>query len=243
MLFSGKSIIVTGGARGIGLAIVELFAREGGTVSVLDIEPSTPSTDASGIHTYTGNVTNAADVTRFVESVVARTGRVDVLVNNAGIIRDNIIWRMSEDDFDAVLNVNLKGPWLLCKQVAPVMKQQQSGRIVNIVSRAWLGNPGQSNYSSSKGGLVSLTRVLALELARYRVTVNAVAPGLIDTEMTRNLPADTLEKLVAAQPGKRIGTPEDVANAVAFLASDMAGFITGHVLYVDGGKHIGASAV
>jgi NAD(P)-dependent dehydrogenase (short-subunit alcohol dehydrogenase family) len=125
--------------------------------------------------------------------------------------------------------------------VIPLMKKQQSGRIINIVSRAWLGNFGQSNYSSSKGGLVSLTRVLALELARYNITVNAVAPGLIDTPLTRNLPPETYDKLVAAQPGKRAGKPEDIAHAVAFLASDEAGFISGQVLHVDGGKSIGST--
>jgi len=123
------------------------------------------------------------------------------------------------------------------------MKQQQSGRIVNIVSRAWLGNFGQSNYSASKGGLVSLTRVLALEMARFNVTVNAVAPGLIDTPMTRSLPPETLERLIAAQPGKRAGRPEDIAHAVTFLASRGAGFITGQVLHVDGGRSVGSTVI
>jgi NAD(P)-dependent dehydrogenase (short-subunit alcohol dehydrogenase family) len=242
-MFKGKSVIVTGGTRGIGRAIALQFASAGAEVSVIDV--ATPdASDHSGeksIFYHSGDVTNSSDVERFVEAVVARTGGVDILVNNAGIIRDNVIWRMSEDDFDAVLKVNLKGPWLLCKQVAPIMKERQRGRIINIVSRAWLGNFGQSNYSSSKGGLVSMTRVLALELARYNVTVNAVAPGLIDTPMTQNLPPETLEKLIAAQPGKKAGKPADIAHAVAFLASDNAGFITGQVLHVDGGRSIGST--
>lgn len=241
MTFKDKSVIVTGGLQGIGQAIVKRFVSDGAMVSVLDIKAETPVDCDDSIHIYSGDVARAADVERFVADVVKRTGRVDILVNNAGIIRDNVIWRMTEEDFDAVLRVNLKGPWLLSKQVVPIMKSQQCGRIVNIVSRAWLGNFGQSNYSSSKGGLVSLTRVLALELARFNVTVNAVAPGLIDTPLTRNLPPETYEKLVAAQPGKQAGKPEDIAHAAAFLASDEAGFISGQVLHVDGGKSIGST--
>ena len=240
MSLSGKSIIVTGGSRGIGEAIVTLFVSEGAKITVFDLdEPLSPGGDH--VRYFKGNVADATDVDRCVDEVIRLHGRVDVVVNNAGIIRDNVIWRMTEDEFDSVLKVNLKGPWLLCKRVAPIMKEQRSGRIINIVSRAWLGNFGQSNYSSSKGGLVSMTRVLALELAKYNVTVNAVAPGLIDTPMTRGLSPETFDKLVNAQPGKKPGTPEDVANAVAFLASDKAGFISGQVLHVDGGKSIGAN--
>jgi 3-oxoacyl-[acyl-carrier protein] reductase len=241
MTFKGKSVIVTGGFQGIGQAIVKRFVSDGATVSVLDINADQAGDRNDSIRYFSGDVANGSDVKRFVDDVTEQLGRIDILVNNAGIIRDNVIWRMSEEDFDAVLRVNLKGPWLLSKKVIPVMKNQQYGRIVNIVSRAWLGNFGQSNYSSSKGGLVSLTRVLALELARYNVTVNAVAPGLIDTPLTRNLPPETYEKLVAAQPGKKAGKPEDIAHAVAFLASDGAGFISGQVLHVDGGKSIGST--
>ena len=242
MSLNDKSVLVTGGARGIGFAIAEQFASSGAIVSVLDMEPfdghGCPWADrVTGV---TGSVARHEDVARFVAEVMKRVGRIDVVVNNAGIVRDNVIWKMSEEDFDAVLAVNLKGPWLLCREVVPILRAQAHGRIINIVSRAWHGAVGQSNYSSSKGGLVSLTRVLALELARFNVTVNAVAPGLIDTPMTQALPKYVLERLISTQPGKNIGQPQDVASAVAYLASDEAHFITGQVIYVDGGKSIGA---
>lgn len=242
MSFESKSIIVTGGARGIGRAIAELFLAQGANLSLIDLEPVTNlNADKSSVYSFAGSVANASDVENFIGEVMSRAGRIDVLVNNAGIIRDNIIWRMSEEEFDAVIDTNLKGAWLLCRAVAPIMKEQRSGRIVNIVSRAWLGNVGQSNYSASKGGLVSLTRVLALELARHNVTVNAVAPGLIDTPMTQSLSQQALDKLIAAQPGNKMGTPKDIARAVAFLSADENSFISGQVLHVDGGKSIGST--
>ena len=242
--FEDRSVIVTGGVRGIGRAIVEHFLGEGAKVTVFDLSPPGESEEPldDAVELVTGDVADPDAAQRCVEQVVAARGRIDILVNNAGIIRDNVIWKMPPEDFDMVLAVNLKGPWLMCRAVAPIMRQQQSGRIINISSRSWLGNFGQSNYSASKGGLVSLTRVLALELARYHVTVNAVAPGLIDTPLTRSLPEKTREQLIAAQPGRRMGQPEDIAAAVAFLASDAAGFITGQVLHVDGGKSISTLA-
>lgn len=242
MSFESKSIIVTGGARGIGRAIAELFLSQGANLSLIDLEPVTNlNADKDSVYSFSGSVANATDVENFISEVMSRAGRIDVLVNNAGIIRDNIIWRMSEEEFDAVIDTNLKGAWLLCRAVAPIMKEQKSGRIVNIVSRAWLGNVGQSNYSASKGGLVSLTRVLALELARHNVTVNAVAPGLIETPMTQSLSPQALDKLIAAQPGNKMGTPKDIARAVAFLSADENSFISGQVLHVDGGKSIGST--
>lgn len=243
MSFAGKSVVVTGGLQGIGQAIVQRFVSEGADVSILDVKQAdAPASNAEErVHIHAGDVSAASDAKRFVSEVVARAGRIDVLVNNAGIVRDNVIWRMPEEDFDAVVRVNLKGPWVMSREVAPVMRKQQYGRIINIISRAWLGNFGQSNYSSSKGGLVSLTRVLALELARYNVTVNGVAPGLIDTPLTRSLTPEAQEKLLAAQPGRRAGKPEDIAEAVAFFASDRAGFITGQVLHVDGGRSVGTT--
>ena len=147
---------------------------------------------------------------------------------------------MSMEDFDSVLNVNLKGTWLMCREASRIMKEQKSGRIVNISSRAWLGNAGQSNYSASKAGIVALTRVLALELGRHNVLVNAIAPGLIDTPLTQKLNPAVLGKLIEAQPTKTMGKPEDIANLVSFLVSVQNQFITGQTIYVDGGKSIGA---
>ncbi len=242
--FTDKVVIVTGGVNGIGSTISSRFAERGALVLVFDRDaPSTPESSHERISFFQGDVASRASVEEFVTQTISKHGRVDILVNNAGILRDNMIWRMSEEDFDAVIEVNLKGTWLMCKMVAPHMRERRFGRIVNITSRAWLGNPGQSNYSASKGGLVSLTRVLALELARSNVTVNAVAPGLIDTPMTRGLSEDVFKKLVAAQPSGHPGTPDDVAAAVCFLASDDASFITGQTIYVDGGKSIGASLI
>ena len=173
--------------------------------------------------------------------IIEKYNLLDVLVNNAGIIRDNMIWNMSVEDFDLVVNVNLKGTWMMCRESAKVMKEQMSGRIINIASRAWLGNRGQSNYSSSKAGVVSLTRVLALELGKYNVCVNAIAPGLIDTPLTQKLEKEVLQKLIDAQPTKTMGKPEDIANVVSFLASEKTQFITGQTIYVDGGKSIGSN--
>ncbi len=243
MRLSNKSAIVTGGSSGIGLAIAKRFHDEGAHVMIFDLAAPAEQNllDSDRIVFHKGDVTKSGDVADCVAAAKKVLGRVDILVNNAGIIRDHMIWRMTEEEYDSVMAVNLKGPWLMCREVAPLMRQQEYGRIVNIASRSWLGNRGQSNYSSSKAGLVGLTRVMALELAPSKVTANAVAPGLIDTPLTRALPEDVFQKLVNAQPGNEAGSAEDVAAAVAFLASDEAGFISGQVLHVDGGKSIGAS--
>ena len=169
-------------------------------------------------------------------------GRVDVLVNNAGVIRDNMIWKMPKEDFDFVIDVNLKGTWMMCREAAIIMKEQKSGKIVNISSRAWLGNNmGQSNYTASKAGIVGLTRVLALELGYYNINVNAVAPGLIDTPLTQALSEEVMQKLISAQPTKKMGKPDDIANAVSFLVSEKSNFITGQIIHVDGGRSIGST--
>tara|TARA_Y100000310_G_scaffold223865_1_gene225732 strand:+ start:828 stop:1571 length:744 start_codon:yes stop_codon:yes gene_type:complete len=239
----GKIALVTGGISGIGAAIVSHFLDEGAIVYVLDknVPDSIVSDTNEHLTVFPGDVTSNEDVKSFISNIQKTASKIDILINNAGIIRDNVIWKMDEEDFDAVIDVNLKGPWLMCREVAPIMRSQNSGRIVNIASRSWLGSAGQSNYSASKGGLVSMTRVLALELGKNNITVNAVAPGLIDTPMTRSLDPEVYNMLEKSIPCKKAGKPADIAHTVAFLSSDEASFINGQVIHVDGGKSIGAN--
>jgi NAD(P)-dependent dehydrogenase (short-subunit alcohol dehydrogenase family) len=244
--FSGKTAIVTGAGRGIGGAIAVTLADLGASVALVDVDVDAVTNTSANIDgtgaTAAGFAGDILDVDFFagvVDNVIERWGTLDILVNNAGVIRDNFIENIDEEDWDTVLGVNLKGAFLCARAVVPHMKEREYGKIVNIVSRAWLGNPGQSNYSASKGGLVSLTRTLALELARFQINVNAVAPGLIDTPMTQSLPDHVRERLIKAQPTRRMGSADDIAAAVCFLASDRSRFITGQVLHVDGGKSTG----
>jgi len=237
--------IVTGAAKGIGKAIVERFVNDNYFVVAVDVDEENGNNllsefGSDKVKFIKADICNENDVQALFGKVKAEFSRVDVLVNNAGIIRDNMIWNMPVEDFDLVVNINLKGTWLMCREAGKLMKQQNSGRIVNIASRAWLGNRGQSNYSASKAGVVGMTRVLALELGKYNVCVNAIAPGLIDTPLTQKLEKEVLQKLIDAQPTRTMGLPADVANAVAFLSSEKTQFITGQTLYVDGGKSIGA---
>ena len=240
---SGKIALVTGGISGIGVAIVSRFLDEGAIVHILDknIPDSFESKTNERLTAFSGDVTSNEDVKSFISDVIATSNQIDIVINNAGIIRDNVIWKMDDKDFDAVISVNLKGPWLICREVSPILRAQNSGRIVNISSLSWLGNAGQSNYSASKGGLVSMTRVLALELGKNNITVNAVAPGLIDTPMTRSLDPEIYKIIEKSIPSKKAGKPEDIAHTVAFLSSDEARFINGQVIHVDGGNSIGAN--
>ena len=247
MNVQGKVAIVTGAGRGIGNGIATLLAEQGARVVLNDIDENQAveaanalkerGLDAIGIG---ADVTDSSQVEHLVNEVIILYGRVDILVNNTGIVRDNFILNMPEEDFDKVINVNLKSAWIVSKAVLKYMKEQKFGRIINISSRAWLGQVGQSNYSASKGGLVSLTRALALEFAKFGITVNCIAPGLIDTPLIRGLRPDVQEKLIRAQPTPIIGNPTDIGNTVLFFASEEARYITGQILHVDGGKSLGA---
>lgn len=236
--------IVTGATKGIGKAIAQKLTGNYFVILVATNDERGKETAAElgqeHAEYFRCDISNETDVIKLFEHAKNKFGRIDAVVNNAGILRDNMIWKMSVEDFDTIIKINLRGTWLMCREAAKVMKEQKSGRIVNVTSRAWLGNPGQSNYSASKAGIIGITRVLALELGRYNVTVNAVAPGLIDTPMTQNLDEEVRQKLIQAQPTKTIGKPEDVADLVEFLVSKNNGFITGQTIYVDGGKSIGA---
>lgn len=240
-----KIALVTGAGKGIGKAITKKLIDDNYFVIAIDIDEKSGKKliaefGKTKLCFAKVDICKEKIILKLFEKILNEYKRVDVLVNNAGIIRDNMIWNMSTEDFEMVMNINLKGSWLMCREVAKIMKKQNNGRIINITSRAWLGNMGQSNYSASKAGVVALTRVLALELGKYNVLVNAVAPGLIDTPLTRKLDKEVLQKLIVAQPTKSMGKPDDIANIVAFLASEKTQFITGQTIYVDGGKSIGA---
>ncbi len=245
MANNSKIAIVTGSAQGIGYAIASKLASNGCYVIIADVTAEQGEASANQIGNDRAtfvqcDISQENEVQSLFRQVIASHGRVDIVVNNAGIIRDHVIWKMTTEEFDAVVRVNLRGTWLMCREAAVQMRAQKSGAIINIASRAWLGNPGQTNYSASKAGIIGLTRSLALELGPSNIRVNAVAPGLIDTPLAQALPAEVQAKLIAAQPTRSMGKPEDVAEAVAFLASDHCQFMTGQVLYVDGGKSIGA---
>ena len=244
MNFSGKTAIVTGGGRGIGRAVCLELAKGGANVVLCYAGNEIAANDTVAACEALGakalaircNVADAGEVKALVDTAVKTFGRVDILVNNAGITRDGLLMTMKEEDFDAVLNTNLKGTFLCMKAVARTMMRQRYGRIVNLSSVVGLrGNAGQVNYAASKAGVVGMTKSLAKELASRNVTVNAVAPGFIETDMTAAMPEAAKTATLASIPMQRLGAAEDVARAVAFLASDEAAYITGQVLAIDGG--------
>jgi 3-oxoacyl-[acyl-carrier protein] reductase len=245
----GRVALVTGAARGIGAAAARRLAADGAHVTLADLDTASCEATASAIAAtgaqtlaLTADVSDADSVQRMVDSALERFGQLDILVNNAGIIRDNLIFKMTDDDFDRVLGVHLRGAFLCARAAQKPMVERKYGRIVSLSSTSALGNRGQANYSSAKAGLQGLTRVLAVELGPFGITANAVAPGFIDTEMTRATaqrmgitPEAFIAGAVQRIPLRRVGQPEDVASVIAFLASDDASFVSGQTIYVAGG--------
>lgn len=246
MRFENKVVVITGGASGIGRAAVEKFAREGAAVAIWDVS-EVPGKELEMLMLKEGfvarfvkvNTAKMEEVMRATEIVIQQFNKIDVLINNAGIIRDASLQKMTEDQWQQVINVNLTGVFNCCKAVSPHMIQQHYGRIINTSSIVGIsGNYGQANYAAAKGGVIALTKTLSRELGKHHITVNAVAPGFIATDMIKTIPEKVIEMMKDKVPLKRLGTPEDVANAYAFLAGREADFISGTVINVDGGLTI-----
>ena len=243
MTLQGKVAVVTGGSRGIGRAVATVLAREGAVITLCArdrvlLEKVAAELESSGAQALAvqADVTRASEVEQMIGACVERFGQVDILVNNAGITRDNLLLRMKDEEWDAVLSTNLKGVFHCTRAVLRPMIKQRSGRIINLTSVvAVMGNPGQANYVAAKAGIIGLTKATAREVASRGITVNAVAPGFIETDMTHALGPELQEQMRSQIPLGRFGRPEDVAELVAFLASDRAAYITGQVIHLNGG--------
>ncbi|MDN7243140.1 3-oxoacyl-ACP reductase FabG [Planococcus sp. N028] len=247
--FEGRTAFVTGGSRGIGRQIVERFASEGANVAIIDVNEEALASAQNELHekgysVYAKNasVTDREQIESAMKEVFGLFGSIDILVNNAGVIRDNMLFKMTDEDWLTVMDVHLKGAFYATRAAQQYMTQNNYGRIINISSTSALGNRGQSNYSTAKAGLQGLTKTLAIELGKFGITANAVAPGFIETDMTKataeriGVPFEELIKASVAQiPVGRSGKPEDIANAVAFFADERSSFVSGQVLYVAGG--------
>lgn len=247
--FEGRVAFVTGASRGIGKGILELFGAEGAKLAFIDVNEealvsTTNELREKGYEVYSkvANVADAEQVESAVKEVHETFGSVDILVNNAGVIRDNLLFKMTDSDWDTVMNVHLKGSFIATRAVQKYMVEQKYGRVINISSTSALGNRGQANYATAKAGLQGFTKTLAIELGRYGITANSVAPGFIETEMTKETAArigisfeDLIEASLMSIPVGRTGKPADIANAVAFFADEKSSFVSGQVLYVAGG--------
>ena len=247
MDLSGKNAVVTGSSRGIGKAIALKLASLGANIAVVyagnaeKANETVSEIEVLGVKAkaYMCNVADFEEVKALIAGIIAEFGGIDILVNNAGIIRDGLVLSMKEEDFDKVIDVNLKGSFNMIKNTYQHFMKKRRGRIINISSIVGInGNAGQANYASAKAGIIGLTKSVAKELAARNVTVNAIAPGYIETDMTNSMPEKAKEAVMSSIPMKRVGQGEDIANAVAFLASDEASYITGEVIKVDGGMAI-----
>jgi len=241
--FEGKIVIITGSARGIGFAIAETFAENGATSIILDLFQDTVDEAVKKITDkglkaigYVADITNSESIGNLFKEIFQKFGKIDILINNAGITKDGLLMKMKESDWDAVINVNLKGTFICTQKVCRFMMKQKKGVILNISSVVGImGNAGQANYAASKGGIITLTKSAAKEFASRNIRVNAIAPGFIETEMTAQLPKEIVDKYLEAIPLRHIGTSKDVANLCLFLASEEADYITGQTIQVDGG--------